>query len=48
LAGAKSQGFKAILKIQLHEDALTSDEAESAENLKEKYASEKWTFEGKV
>jgi lipoate-protein ligase A len=48
VANALAQGFKAILKIQLHEDALTSDEAESAENLKEKYASEKWTFEGKV
>jgi lipoate-protein ligase A len=48
VANAMAQGFRAILKIQLNESELTPEEFASAEKLKEKYASEKWTLEGKA
>jgi lipoyltransferase/lipoate-protein ligase len=45
LANALAQGFKAILKIELEEDELTPDEAETANKLyKEKYLTKHWNF----
>jgi lipoate---protein ligase len=49
IAKALAQGFRAILKIQLEEGKLTPNEVELANRLyKEKYATEKWNFEGKT
>ena len=49
IANALTQGFKAMLKIQLDPGELTSTEVELASQLyKEKYATEKWNFEGKT
>ena len=45
VSNALAQGFKAILKIQLQEGALTQNEKELAEKLqKEKYSSDRWNF----
>jgi lipoate-protein ligase A len=44
-----SQGFRAVLKIQLEAGELTPYELELANKLcKEKYATKEWNFEGKV
>jgi lipoate-protein ligase A len=49
VANALTQGFKAILKIQLKPGELTPYEAKLANQLcREKYATEEWTFLGKV
>lgn len=49
ITNALVQGFKAILKIQLQEGQLTPNELELVDRLcKEKYNSDKWTFDGKV
>lgn len=49
VANALTQGFRAILKIQLEPGKLTPYEVELARQLcKDKYASEEWTFRGKV
>lgn len=49
LANALKQGFKAILKIQLQEDALTPYEQELAEILYEdKYSTKEWNHNGKT
>ncbi len=49
VANALAQGFKAMLKIQLEPGELTPTEVELANKLfKEKYATEKWTFDGKT
>ncbi len=49
VANALAQGFRAILKIQLQEAALTPFERELAEKLyKEKYATKEWTLSGKT
>ena len=49
VANALSQGFKAILKIQLQEGELTPFELELAQKLyKEKYATKEWNFSGKT
>jgi lipoate-protein ligase A len=49
IANALTQGFKAMLKIQLDPGKLTSTEMALASKLyKEKYATEKWNFEGKT
>ena len=49
IANALAQGFKAILKIQFQEGQLTPNELELADRLcKEKYTSDKWTFDGKA
>lgn len=48
IANALTQGFKAMLKIQLEPGKLTPNEMELANKLyKEKYITEKWNFEGK-
>lgn len=45
VANALTQGFKAILKIQLHEGELTQSEKEIANNLyTEKYLKKEWNF----
>jgi len=49
IANALSQGFKAMLKIQLEPEELTPFELELAEKLcREKYVNKKWNFEGKT
>jgi lipoate---protein ligase len=49
VANALTQGFKAILKIQLEESKLTSTEVEAANKLyKEKYSTKEWTLSGKT
>jgi lipoate-protein ligase A len=49
IANALAQGFKAILKIQLEETALTPYEGELANKLcKEKYSTKEWNFGGKT
>jgi lipoate-protein ligase A len=49
VANALAQGFKAMLKIQLEPSELTAHEVELADKLcKEKYATERWNFEGKI
>jgi lipoate-protein ligase A len=49
VANALAQGFKAILKIQLLEGALTETEKAMAERLyKEKYNTEEWNLSVKV
>jgi lipoyltransferase/lipoate-protein ligase len=49
VANALAQGFKAILKIQLIEGALTPSETEQAQKLyKEKYATADWNLNGKT
>ncbi|MCW3982556.1 MAG: lipoate--protein ligase family protein [Candidatus Bathyarchaeota archaeon] len=48
VANALAQGFKAILKIQLQEDALTATEKAAAQTLKEKYQSKEWNLSGKT
>ena len=49
VANALTQGFKAMLKIQLETSELTQIEAEHAAKLtKEKYETKEWNFEGKA
>jgi lipoyltransferase/lipoate-protein ligase len=49
IANALAQGFKAMLKIQLEPNELTSHEVEFAERLcKEKYSNKEWNFEGLI
>jgi len=49
VANALTQGFKAILKIQLHEGELTANEKTAAEKLcLEKYSMAAWNFSGKT
>ena len=49
VANALTQGFKAMLKIQLETNELTQMEAEHAAKLgKEKYETKEWNFEGKA
>ncbi|MCL2642631.1 MAG: lipoate--protein ligase family protein [Candidatus Bathyarchaeota archaeon] len=49
VANALKQGFKAILKIQLNENPLTTFEEELATQLyKEKYSTKKWTLNPKL
>jgi lipoate---protein ligase len=49
VANALAQGFKAILKIQLQEDELSPIELVQAQDLSlGKYASEKWSLQGKA
>lgn len=49
VVNALSQGFKAILKIQLYEEELTSNEVKTANKLyKEKYATKEWNLSGKT
>lgn len=48
IANALSQGFKAILKIQLEETELTTYEKQLSEKLyKEKYSTTEWNLKGK-
>ena len=48
VVNALKQGFKAILKIQLQEDSLTTFEKQLANTLyKEKYSTKEWTLGGK-
>jgi lipoate-protein ligase A len=49
VANALTQGFRAMLKIQLEPGELTDYEVELANRLyKEKYATAEWNFEGKI
>ncbi len=49
IVNAVAQGFKAILKIQLEENELTTDELSLANKLyKEKYTTKDWNFRGKT
>ena len=49
VANALTQGFRAMLKIQLEPSKLTAYEVELANRLcKEKYATKQWNFEGKT
>jgi lipoyltransferase/lipoate-protein ligase len=49
VSNALTQGFKAILKIQLEPGELSETEKENADNLcKEKYATKEWNFRGKT
>jgi len=48
IVNALSQGFKAILKIQLEETELTTYEKQLSEKLyKEKYSTTEWNLKGK-
>jgi lipoate---protein ligase len=49
IANALTQGFKAMLKIQLEPTRLTHHEIELAHKLcKEKYSKKEWNLEGKI
>jgi len=48
VANALSQGFKAILKIQLQENQLSPEEKAAAEKLEEKYHSNNWLLNAKL
>ena len=49
IANALTQGFRAILKIQLEEVQLTDDEQAFADKLqKQKYANKEWNLQGKT
>jgi lipoate-protein ligase A len=49
IANALTQGFRAILKIQLEPNELTENEKQTANKLyKEKYTTKEWNLEGKT
>jgi lipoate-protein ligase A len=49
VADALAKGFVSVLNVQLEPASLTSYELELADHLcKEKYATDKWTFDGKI
>ncbi len=49
IANALTQGFRAILKIQLEEGQLTPNETAQANKLrKEKYSTKEWNMQGKI
>ena len=49
VANALTQGFKAMLKIQLEPDKLTSAEMEAAEKIcKKRYSKQEWNLSGKI